>query len=148
MLNLDNIKKEYDEILNQLSSPELISDWDKFEELSKKKRHLEKIIEKQKEIDQIKKEIEENRSILSSGEDSELASLAEGELKTLLIKQDNLEEELRALLRSSDTVGATKGTAVIVEIRAGTGSEKTAFFFSPFFQMLFFFGKFFKFFPI
>jgi len=135
MLNLDNIKKEYDEILNQLSSPELISDWDKFEELSKKKRHLEKIIEKQKEIDQIKKEIEENRSILSSGEDSELASLAEGELKTLLIKQDNLEEELRALLRSSDTVEATKGTAVIVEIRAGTGGDEAGLFAADLFKM-------------
>ncbi|MBI2038393.1 MAG: peptide chain release factor 1 [Candidatus Nealsonbacteria bacterium] len=132
MLNLDNIKKEYDEILNQLSSPELISDWEKFEALSKKKGHLEKIIEKQKEIDQIKKEMEENRSILSSGEDSELAALAEGELKTLVIKQENLEKELEKITKEKEE---TIPRAVIVEIRAGTGGEEAALFAADLFKM-------------
>jgi len=30
-------KEEYDQILNQLSDPELISDWEKFEALNRKK---------------------------------------------------------------------------------------------------------------
>ncbi|OGZ23834.1 MAG: peptide chain release factor 1, partial [Candidatus Nealsonbacteria bacterium RIFCSPLOWO2_01_FULL_41_9] len=132
MLNLENIKREYDEILNQLSSPELISDWEKFEELSKKKRHLEKIMEKQKEIDQIKKEMEENKSILSSGEDSELAELAEGELKTLIIKQENLEKELEEMSKEKEEAIPR---AVIVEIRAGTGGEEAALFAADLFKM-------------
>ena len=41
-MDIEKIKKEYDDILKQHSSPELLSDWGKFEELSKKKKNLEK----------------------------------------------------------------------------------------------------------
>ena len=43
-------RQEYDKILNQLSDPELISDWEKFESLNKRKSYLEKLIEKETEI--------------------------------------------------------------------------------------------------
>jgi len=132
MFSLENAKREYDEILNQLSSPELISDWKKFEELSKKKKRLEKIIEKQKEIDHLKKEIEENRSILSSGEDPELSSLAESELKILMEKQENLEKELEETSKEKEEVTPR---AVIVEIRAGTGGEEAGLFAADLFKM-------------
>jgi peptide chain release factor 1 len=136
MFNLENIKREYDEILNQLGSPELISDWEKFEELSKKKNRLEKIMEKQKEIDQIKKGIEENRSIMASGEDLELASLAEGELKALVIRQENLEKELASVeAENLASPGPKEPRAVIVEIRAGTGGKEAALFVADLFKM-------------
>jgi peptide chain release factor 1 len=132
MFNFENAKREYDEILNQLSSPELISDWEKFEELSRKKKRLEKIIEKQKEIDQLKKEIEENRSILASGEDAELSSLAEGELKILTEKKEKLEKELEETSKEKEEVSPR---AVIVEIRAGTGGEEAGLFAADLFKM-------------
>jgi len=43
-------KEEYENLLSQLSNPELISNFEKFEELSKKKKKLEEIIEKGEEI--------------------------------------------------------------------------------------------------
>ena len=132
MFSLENIKKEYDEILNQLSSPELISDWERFEELSKRKKRLEKIIEKQKEIDQIKKEIQENKSIIASGEDPELSSLAEGELRNLTEKQTSLEKELE---ESSKEKEEATPQAIIVEIRAGTGGEEAGLFVADLFKM-------------
>jgi len=46
MLNANDAKKEYDEIIQQLGDPKLISDWERFEELNKRKSFLEKIIEK------------------------------------------------------------------------------------------------------
>ena len=82
---LDDLKKietEYQTILQQLSSPELISNWGEvdepsssprfanarvFDELIKRKVYLEKIIEKEKEIEEIKNKIEENKVILKIG---------------------------------------------------------------------------------
>ena len=43
--------KEYQELLKQLQDPELISDWGKGEELLKRKNYLEKIIDKEKELE-------------------------------------------------------------------------------------------------
>lgn len=74
MLDIESIKKEYETILEQLTHPELISNPEKFEELSKKRKYLEKIIEKDKEIKEIKNRIEENKIIISAREDAELVS--------------------------------------------------------------------------
>jgi peptide chain release factor 1 len=144
MVDFEPIKKEYEDILNQLSSPELISDWEKFEELSKKKEKLEKIIEKQKEMEEIKNKIEENRLILSSNEDRELVSLAAEELKNLLDREKFLGKELKNLLKKKgnevsqglDSEQKSKGDAsAIIEIRAGTGGEEAALFAASLFKM-------------
>jgi len=49
MTNIKSIKEEYEALLEQLSDPGLISNWEKMEKLSKKKNSLEKIIKKQSE---------------------------------------------------------------------------------------------------
>jgi len=150
------IKKEYEEILQQLSDPELIYNWEKvdeqsssprsanarvFEELIKKKNFLEKIIDKEKKIEEIKNKIKENQSIISAKEDSELVVLAEGELTQLIEKQKFLEKELKELLKgegqalpnfSGKNLG---GQAIIIEIRAGTGGEEAALFAVDIFRM-------------
>ncbi len=92
MTTFEKIKKEYETILQQLSNPELVSDWEKFEELNQKKKKLEIIIEKQKELDEIKKQIEENKAILGAGEDQELVTLAETDNIQLQEKQKVLQE--------------------------------------------------------
>ena len=82
-INIEAIKSEYQSLLEKISEPELISDWNKMEELTKKKDFFEKIIEKEKEINSLKETIEENKSILKSQEDQELSSLAEAEISQL-----------------------------------------------------------------
>ena len=57
--DLKKTELEYQKILQQLSDPELISNWEKFEELNRKKIFLEKIIEKGKEIEEIKNLVKE-----------------------------------------------------------------------------------------
>ena len=134
MLELEAVKKEYEEILNQLSDPELISNWDKFEELSKRKNFLEKIIEKEKEVQELEKRIEENKEIFKSQEDQELYSLAETETGQLKEKEKMLEEELKKLL-SEEKEEKSAPKAVIVEIRAGQGGEEAALFAADLFKM-------------
>ena len=133
MPDLENVKKEYQTILEKLGDPELISDWEKFEELSKRKSFLEKIIEKEKEIEDLKNKIEENKVILKSGEDAELSSLAETEIIQLTEKLKNLEEEMQRM--SSETATPAGPKAIIVEIRAGAGGEEAALFAADLFRM-------------
>jgi peptide chain release factor 1 len=131
MEEIKEIKKEYDEILEQLSNPELISDWERFEELSKKKKRLGEIIEKEKQLEEIKNQIEENKAILGAREDSELISLAEAELKSLVEKERVLEKELDYLLKEKEG----EPSSAIIEIRAGVGGQEAALFAKDLFQM-------------
>ena len=136
MPEIENIKKEYEDILNQLSDPELISDYDKFQSLSQRKNFLEKIIEKDKEIQEIKNKIEENKAILSAQEDAELFSLAQEELISFREKQKSLEKELTVSLEASlAPAGRENSSTVIVEIRAGTGGQEAALFAGDLFRM-------------
>jgi peptide chain release factor 1 len=152
MGTLEEIKKEYETLLEQLSDPELISDWKKFEELSERKGFLEKIIEKEKELKEIKSKIEENKGILVTKEDPELVSLAETEITQLREKEKILEQELKKSLidigyqsvslaekstvsQQTSKESSTGGQSVIVEIRAGTGGEEAALFAADLFRM-------------
>ncbi len=146
MPSIKEIEKEYKEIINQLSDPELVSDWpasnssgsasagwEKFEDLSRRKKELDEIIEKNKELKEIEKRITENKTILSAPEDLELGSLAEEELIQLQEEKAKLEKELEDLLKGSDET--EKPMSAIVEIRAGTGGDEAALFASDLYNM-------------
>ncbi|MGB9743199.1 MAG: peptide chain release factor 1 [Minisyncoccales bacterium] len=136
MINVEDFKKEYNELLSQLSDPELISDWEKFEKLNKRKGILEKIMEKNTEIEEIKKKIEANKQILKSPDDLELISLAETEIAQLNEKLKILEKQLQDLIseKNKKTDQEAPIKAVIVEIRPGAGGEEAALFASDLFR--------------
>lgn len=126
-------KEEYDRIIEQLGDPGLISDWEKFEELNKRKSHLEKLIEKEDEIKSIGNKIEENRLIAVSEEDPELMSLAEVELEQLKTRKEDLERELQDIIKTESKPEGPK--AIVVEIRAGAGGQESALFAADLFRM-------------
>lgn len=129
----ESIKAEYDNIINQLGSPELISDWERFEELTKRKVYLEKIIEKRDELKEIETRIEENQSIIATEGESELTSLAIAEIGQLKEKKSAVERELADIANSETRPKGPK--AVVVEIRGGTGGEEAALFAADLFRM-------------
>lgn len=138
MVNIEEIKKEYQDLLNQLSSPELISDFEKFEELSKKKKKLEEILEKQELLEKNQKQIEENKTIITSPEDFDLKNLAETELNYLIEENKKLEKEIESIFLSIDEKNNEKGPkydSAIIEIRAGTGGDEAAIFAADLFKM-------------
>jgi len=133
-MDIESIKKNYKELLDQLSSPELFSDWEKFEELSKRKITLEKILDKERDINDIKNRIEENKAILNAGEDSDLNVLAETEINQLQEKLNNLEKDFKNLL--SEEVGEkTAPMSAIIEIRAGAGGDEAGLFARDLYEM-------------
>jgi peptide chain release factor 1 len=131
--NLNNLEKEYNEILNQLKDSGLISNWQKFEELSKRKNFLEKIIEKKEELREIKNKIEEDKAIILAKEDPELQSLAEAELPQLKEREKILEKEIEKLELEKEKRKAP--SSVIVEIRAGVGGKEATLFAKDLFRM-------------
>jgi len=141
MLDIETLKKEHEYLLQQLSDPELISDWEKFEKFSKRKNFLEKLIEKEKELKEIKNKIEENKGILVTKEDPELTSLAEIEIKQFQEKGKILEKEMKNLLAEKEPQShlhgkaTTDGLAVIAEIRAGTGGAEACLFAGDLYRM-------------
>jgi len=133
MIEIESIKKDYEQILEQLSDPELISDWQKGDELAKRKKSLEKIIEKDEELKEIKNKIEENKTIISAGEDAELIALAEVENTQLAEKEKIFKKELVSLIKNEDNKEEPK--SIIVEIRAGAGGAEAALFAGDLFRM-------------
>lgn len=138
MIDKEAMKKEYDDLLQQLSDPELISDWGRFKELKNKKEIFKEILTKENETKEIKEKMEENREILKSQEDRELISLAEEEIIQLSQREKTLEKEIQNLiasLRSFSNSSKTKKGAVIIEIRAGAGGKEAALFAGDLFGM-------------
>lgn len=130
------LKKEYEKILEEISNPDILSDWERFEDLSRRKKKIEIIIEKEEEVSKLAREEEENKNILSTENDPELISLAESELSMVKEKRTALEEELKKLIGTlnQEDVSDRKG-AVIVEIRAGAGGDEAALFAENLYRM-------------
>lgn len=132
MTDLKQIKAEYTALLTQLTDPELISNWEKFQELSRRRSALEKIIAIAQELEETQQKVQESLEIISSQEDPELSSLAQTELEALKNREGELQKALERQFK--------KGTqsmpgAVILEIRAGTGGEEAALFALDLFNM-------------
>lgn len=130
-MDLEQIKKEYREISEKLTDPELISKWDEFQELSKRRSQLEKIAKKAEELDELKERVEENNQIIASQEE-ELASLAQEELNALSRKKEELEKEIAQLVEEESE---DLPDAIIMEIRPGTGGEEASLFANDLFGM-------------
>lgn len=143
--DIAEIKKTYEEILDQLSNPELISDWEKFEELSQEKIKYEKLIAKTEELDTLLQKIEETKTIADTERDPDLILLAETELKESRRREQELKREIENLLQdkekptlpSKQTASKEAETpkAIIIEIRAGVGGEEASLFAADLFRM-------------
>ncbi len=135
--DLNALKNEYNGILQEIANPDIISDWEKFEHLSKRKKRIEEILQKDEELNKTLKDEKENQAILDSENDSDLASLAEGEMESLKERKTTLKKDLQRLLSNlnSDSEKDNKKGSVIVEIRAGTGGDEAALFAENLFRM-------------
>lgn len=132
MFDAESVKKEYDSVIQELADPEVVSDWEKFQELSRQKTRLEGLLEKFTVLDDLSRQIAENESLISSNEDPDLVSLASTELAQLRERKAVLEKEI------SHVAGEEKKSsrrAAIIEIRPGVGGEESTLFVRDLFQM-------------
>ncbi|MCH8325203.1 MAG: peptide chain release factor 1, partial [Bacteroidetes bacterium] len=129
---LEKINNHFEEINQELSDPEVLSDREKVIKLSKERSNLEDIIKSYKELTDIINNIEGNKEIISEEDDSELVEMAESELGEFEIRKNEIEENIKLLLLPKNP---DDDKNIIMEIRAGTGGDEAALFAADLYRM-------------
>ena len=130
MINrLEAILKRYNEIKEELSSPEIVSDIRKMTELSKEQTRLEKTVNIYEEYKQVLEDIEAAKEMLK---DKDMAEFAKEELSNLEERKVQIEKELEILLLPHDPNDEKN---VIVEIRGAAGGDEANIFAGDLFDM-------------
>lgn len=129
---LEDILLHFEEIMNQLSEPDVASDTNRFRKLMKEQSDLAPIVESYKEYKQAKQDIEDSLAMLEEESDEEMRELAKEELNGSKAKQEELEKKLKILLLPKDP---NDDKNVIVEIRAGAGGDEAALFAAEIYRM-------------
>jgi len=129
---LEAIYAHYKELELLISSPEIVSDRNKFMKLNKEYSDLEEIVGAYVKYKNAIDSIEEAKEILKNEKDKELKEFAKEELEIneqLIIE---LAEHIRILLLPKDPEDAK---TCIVEIRAGTGGDEASIFVGDLYRM-------------
>src|SRR6267378_3048116 len=121
---LDQLGARYDDLTNQLSTQELVSDSSRFQKVAKQHAELAEIVAKHREYKQIEKDLAGAHQMFLEAEDQEE--------KQLTARKENVERELKLLLLPKDP---NDEKSVIVEIRAGTGGDEAGIFAGDLYRM-------------
>src|SRR5579885_1978356 len=128
---LEQIASRYEELGEQLASPEIVSDPQKYQKIAKQHRDLEAVVEKYREYKQVETGIADAKSMLNES-DADIRAMAEDELAQLEERLPKIEEELKLALLPKDPNDEKN---VILEIRAGTGGDEASLFAAEVFRM-------------
>jgi len=123
-LKLEKLIERQEELEGLLSDPEVISNQNKFRELSQEYSEIKPIVVCFNNYLDANKNIENSKEMLKEN-DKEIQKLAEDEIKNAEIKSKELESELQVLLLPKDP---NENSNIFLEIRAGTGGEEAALF--------------------
>jgi len=133
---LDKLKlteQRYEEINQQLSQPDVVSDQNRYRSLMKEHKNLSPIVEKYRQYAAAKEASEEAKEILSeSGLDRELRDMAQEQLQSSREDMEKYMEELKVLLLPRDP---NDDKSVIVEIRGGAGGDEASLFAAALYRM-------------
>lgn len=129
---LNKLEAHYEELGQQLSSPEILADSTRFQKLAKSHAELGEMVSKYREWKEIEKGLRGAKQLLIEAEDAEMKQLAHDEQRVLEARKESVEHELKLLLLPKDP---SDDKNVIVEIRAGTGGEEAALFGAELFRM-------------
>ncbi len=130
---LESVVNRYEQIGEELTHPEVVSNNEMFRKLMKEHSELTPIVEKYKEYNAAKNAEKEALELLSEPDlDKELKELADEELKQAKENIEVFAEELKILLLPKDP---NDDKNVIVEIRGGAGGEEAALFAGSLYRM-------------
>jgi len=122
---LAQIEKNYEEITEQLSSPDITSDISAYTKLMKQHRSLGEIVEKYREVKKMTEDLAGAKELLEMADDDEMREMAQMEIAEIEEKLPHSEEALKVLLLPKDPNDEKN---VIIEIRAGTGGDEATLF--------------------
>ena len=122
---LAQIETRYEELTNELSSPELLSNPSAYGKAAKQHRSLGEIVEKYRAHKSIQEELAGARELFDHAVDEEMRELARVEIEALQARLEQTEVDLKLLLIPRDPNDEKN---VILEIRAGTGGDEASLF--------------------
>jgi peptide chain release factor 1 len=128
---LRKAEARFEELTQQLGTPEVAADPRRLRDLSKERAALERTMETLAAYRATERTVLDDEAAIASG-DRELAELAEAELPGLREKLATLEGALRRLLLPRDP---DDDKNVLVEIRAGTGGDEASLFAAELYRM-------------
>ncbi|HLV96182.1 MAG TPA: peptide chain release factor 1 [Candidatus Acidoferrales bacterium] len=129
---LKQIESRYDEMTQELSSPDVHADSARYQKLAKQHSELGGIVAKYREWKEIEKGLEGARQLLTEADDPEMKQMAHDEERALEARRETAERELKVLLLPTDPNDEKN---VILEIRAGTGGDEASLFANELFRM-------------
>ncbi len=128
---LQGLVERHEEVSALLGEAEIITDQNKFRELSKEYSNLEPIVKAFGDYTQALDDKETAREMLNEN-DAEMKEMAKEELKDAEQRIETLEAELQILLLPKDP---NDDANVFLEIRAGTGGDEASIFSGDLFKM-------------
>ncbi len=129
---LERIDKRYQELDQQIASPEVASDPKQLQILAQERATIESLVTKYREYKATAKSLEETRAMLDGGLDEDMAALVKQEIESLESRLDHLLLELKLDLLPKD---ASDERDIIMEIRAGAGGDEAGLFAADLFRM-------------
>ena len=128
---LENLNDRFVELEALLSDSEIISDQNRFRDLSKEYSELEPVVQAFTRHQTVSRDLQEAREMAKDA-DPEMRAMAEDEIGTAETALQALDSELQTLLLPKDAKDACN---VFLEVRAGTGGDEAAIFSGDLYRM-------------
>lgn len=129
---LDAVVRRFETLTERLADPTLYDRPAELRETNAERANLEPIVQKYKEFNKLKADIEGNKDIIHNEKDEEMRDMAKEELSELEAKLPKIEHELKLLLIPKDPLDDKN---VILEIRAGAGGDEASIFVADLWRM-------------
>jgi peptide chain release factor 1 len=128
---LQTLEARYDKLVAMISDPAVQADPNEYRTHTKAVSEIQETVDVYRQYKALLDELKQAQELAASG-DPDMEALAQEELKALVPKREEMEQQLRILLTPRDPNDEKN---VILEIRAGTGGEEAALFGADLFRM-------------
>lgn len=132
MEQLDAIRARYNELINLLQDPAVLSDPNKIREITTEQATIQSIVKLADELEVVERNIEEAENLLAESTDPQMRAFAETEATSMRSRQEEIKASLEGLLNPANP--EDQGDA-IVEIRAAAGGNEAGLFAGDLYRM-------------
>ncbi|WP_367370889.1 peptide chain release factor 1 [Pediococcus parvulus] len=129
---LQAVEDRYDELNELLADPDVISDSQKFTELSKEEASIRETVAKFREYKKVIAQIADDEEMQREKLDPEMDELVKSELSSLRSQRDDIEEQIKVLMLPMDP---NDDKNIIMEIHGAAGGDEASLFAADLFNM-------------
>ncbi|GAB5054956.1 MULTISPECIES: peptide chain release factor 1 [Pediococcus] len=129
---LQAVEDRYDELNELLADPDVISDSQKFTELSKEEASIRETVAKFREYKKVIAQIADDEEMQREKLDPEMDELVKSELSSLRSQRDDIEEQIKVLMLPTDP---NDDKNIIMEIHGAAGGDEASLFAADLFNM-------------